>query len=96
MDFIMYLIEQNPDIIFVAIILIAFMTFLYINFCRKPKIKIAKAPTRKEIIRMRKKERRIRKIKRIFRIPYRGQTKIYEYDKTTPYIDAIWEELKKH
>lgn len=96
MDFIMYLIEENPDIIFIAPIITVFMIFLYFKFCRKPKVKVIKAPTHKEVIKQHKKARRIRKIKRIFKIPYKGNAKIYEYDKTTPYIDAVWEELKKH
>lgn len=96
MDFIIFLIEENPDSIFNTIIISVFIFFLYRTYGRKQKIKVIKAPTRKEIIKQRKKERRIRKIKRIFHIPYKGQAKMYKYDKTTPYIEAAWEELKKH
>ena len=48
------------------------------------------------ILKQHKKERRIRKIKRKLKLPHIGKAKIYKYDKTTPYIDAAWEELKKH
>lgn len=96
MAVIMRLLEQNPDIIFIVIVISAFMIFLYFRFCRKPKIKVVNAPTHREILRQHKKDRRRRKIKRIFRIPYRGNARMYEFDKTAPYLDAAWEELKKH
>ena len=96
MENIFTLFEHNPDAIFVIIVFIAFFIILYMNFCKKPKIKVVKAPTHKEILKQHKKERRIRKIKRKLKLPHIGKAKIYKYDKTTPYIDAAWEELKKH
>lgn len=81
--------------LFESIILIFFCICLYRVFCRKPKVKVTKAPTTKEIRRQRKKGRRKRKIKRKFRLPYRGKTEIVEYSKTRPYIESAWKELEK-
>lgn len=81
--------------LFESIILVFFCICLYQVFCRKPKIKVVKAPTTKEIRRQRKKDRRLRKIKRKFRLPYRGKTEIVEYSKTRPYIESAWKELEK-
>lgn len=75
-------------------ILILFCTFLYMKLCRKPKIKVVKAPKPEDIKRQRKRERKLRKIKRRFRIPYRGKTQITEFDKTKPYIESAWNEIE--
>lgn len=81
--------------LFEIIILVFFCVCLYRVFCRKPKVKVVKAPTTKEIRHQRKKDRRKRKIKRKFRLPYRGKTEIVEYSKTRPYIESAWKELEK-
>ena len=81
--------------LFESIILIVFCICLYRVFCRTPKVKVVKAPTTKEIRRQRKKDRRMRKIKRKFKLPYRGRTEIVEYSKTRPYIETAWKELEK-
>ncbi len=81
--------------LFESIILIVFCICLYRVFCRTPKVKVVKAPTTKEIRRQRKKDRRMRKIKRKFKLPYRGRTEIVEYSKTRPYIESAWKELEK-
>ncbi len=81
--------------LFESIILIVFCICLYRVFCRTPKVKVVKAPTTKEIRRQRKKDRRMRKIKRKFKLPYRGRTEIVEYSKTRPYIESVWKELEK-
>ncbi len=81
--------------LFESIILIVFCICLYRVFCRTPKVKVVKAPTTKEIRRQRKKDRRMRKIKRKFKLPYRGRTEIVEYSKNRPYIESVWKELEK-
>lgn len=83
------------DHIFEIAVVIIFLVVLYRGFCRKPKIKVVKAPTTKQIRRQKKRARRLRKISRRFRVPYIGKTEIIEYDKTNPYIESIWEELRK-
>lgn len=95
MEFLFNLLEKNPDALFIIMLFIIFFIILYLNLCKKPKIKIVKAPTHREILKQHKKERRIRKIKRKFQLPHIGNAKIYKYDKTTPYINAAWEEFKK-
>lgn len=81
--------------LFESVILVFFCICLYRVFCRTPKVKVVKAPTTKEIRHQRKKARRIRKIKRKFKLPYRGRTEIVEYSKTRPYIESAWKELEK-
>lgn len=84
--------------IFEIIALIACCIFMYTRFGRSPQIKVLKEekiPQPEEIKRQRKKARRIRKIKRRFRIPYRGKTQIITYDKKTPYIESAWNEVEK-
>lgn len=83
------------DNLFYAAILIAFCIFLYIHFCYKQKIKTVKIPKTKQIRKQKKRARRLRKLKRWFRIPYRGETDIVQYDKKKAYIDSIWDELNK-
>lgn len=83
------------DFINIALLVLCCI-FLYIKFCRKPKVKIIRAPRPEEIKRQRKKERQLRKIKRWFRIPYHGKTQITEFDKTKPYIDSAWNEIESH
>lgn len=83
------------DNIFEITVILIFLVILYRGFCRKPKIKVIKAPTAKQIRRKKKRARRLRKISRRFRVPYVGKTEIIEYDKTNPYIDSIWEEMRK-
>ena len=81
-----------------AILIILCCVFLYRKFCYKPKVKVAKAPKipkPEEIRRQRKRERRIRKIKRKFKIPYRGNAEIIRYDKKLPYIESAWNEVQK-
>lgn len=81
-----------------AILIILCCVFLYRKFCYKPKVKVVKAPKipkPEEIRRQRKKERRIRKIKRKFKIPYRGNAEIIKYDKKLPYIESAWNEVQK-
>ena len=80
------------------IALAAVCIFLYYRFGRSPQIKAVKPvkiPTTQEIRKQRKKERRRRKLKRRFRIPYRGNAKIIEYSKTTPYIESAWNEVER-
>ena len=81
-----------------AILIILCCVFLYRKFCYKSKLKVVKTPkipTTEEIRRQHKKERRMRKIKRRFRIPYWGNAKIIKYDKTAPYIESAWNEIQK-
>ena len=81
-----------------ALALIACCIFLYRQFGRRPRVKAVKEekiPTTQEIRRQRKKERKIRKIKRRFKIPYRGKTEVIEYSKTAPYIESAWNEVEK-
>lgn len=80
------------------IVLVLCCVFLYDRFGRRPRIREVKPeriPTTKEIRRQRKKERRLRKIRRRFRIPCRGKTRIIRYDKTAPYIESAWNEVEK-
>lgn len=74
----------------------AFLIMLYRRFYDKPKIKAVKVrvPTAKQIRRAKKRARRLRRVKRKFRIPYIGRTKIIEYDKKLPYIESIWNEIE--
>lgn len=83
------------DNIFEIAVMIIFMVILYLGFCRKPKINVIKAPTTKQILRQKKRERRRRKFSRLFRIPHVGHAEVIEYDKTNPYIESIWEEMRK-
>ncbi|MCM1233130.1 MAG: hypothetical protein NC489_23665 [Ruminococcus flavefaciens] len=80
------------------IILAACCIFLYERFGRRARVREVKPeriPTKKEIRRQRKRERRRRKLKRWFRVPYRGNAKIIEYSKTAPYIESAWNEVEK-
>ncbi len=83
------------DHIFEIVIVIIFLTVLYRGFCWRPKVKVVKAPTTKQIRRQKKRARKLRKISRRFKIPYFGKTEIVEFDKTNPYIESIWEEMRK-
>lgn len=83
------------DNIFEIAVVMIFLVILYRGFCHRPKLKVVKAPTTKQIRQQRKRERRHRKISRRFRIPYVGKTEIIKYDKTNPYIESIWEEMRK-
>lgn len=76
------------------VIIVLFCIYLYKKFCWRPKIKIVKAPTPDDIKKQHKRDRRFRKIKRHFRIPYRGKTQITEFDKTKPYIESAWNEVE--
>lgn len=81
--------------IFNPIILLLFCIYIYLTFCKKPKIKTVKAPTTKEIKRKKKHDRKIKKIKRIFKLPYKGKTEIIEFDKKRPYVNSAWDEIEK-
>lgn len=83
------------DNIFEIAIVLIFLVILYRGFCRKPKIKVIKAPTTAQIHRERKRARRRRKLARWFRVPRIGRAEVIEYDKTNPYIESIWEEMRK-
>lgn len=83
------------DHIFEIAIVLIFLVILYRGFCRRPKVKVVKAPTTKQIRRQKKRARRLRRISRRFRLPHIGQAEVIEYDKTSPYIESIWEELRK-
>lgn len=81
-----------------AVSLIACVVFLYRQFGHRPRIKAVKQekiPTTQEIRKRRKRERQFRKVRRWFKIPYRGKTEIIEYSKTTPYIESAWNEVEK-
>lgn len=41
-----------------------------------------------------KKKKRLKYFRR-FHIPYRGETKMYTYDKKHGYIESAWEEVQK-
>lgn len=82
------------DHIFKIAVIIIFLALLYRHFCWKPKIKVVKAPTARQIRRQKKHARRLRKISRKFKVPYVGKTEIIEYDKTSPCIDSMWEEVQ--
>ncbi len=83
------------DNIFEIAIVLIFLVILYRGFCRKPKIKVIKAPTTAQIHRERKRARRRRKFSRWFRVPYVGRAEIFEYDKKAPCIDSMWEEVER-
>ena len=83
------------DHIFEITVILIFLIILYRGFCRKPKIKVIKAPTAKQIRREKKRARRLRKISRRFKVPYVGKTEIIRYDKTSPCIDSMWEEIQR-
>lgn len=83
------------DHIFEITVILIFLAVLYRAFCWKPKVKTVKAPTAKQIRKQKKRARRIRKISRRFKVPYVGKTEIIQYDKTNPYIESIWEEMRK-
>lgn len=83
------------DHIFEITAVIIFLVILYHGFCRKPKVKVVKAPTTKQIRHRRKRERRLRSITRHFKIPYVGKTEIIRYDKKSPCIDSMWEEVER-
>lgn len=74
--------------------IISLCIYIYKKFIWKPKIKIVQVPTPEDIKRQNKKDRRIRKIKRHFKIPYWGKTQISEFDKTKPYIESAWNEIE--
>ena len=79
-------------------VLAAACIFLYYQFAWRSGIKAVKPekiPTTKEIRKQRRKERRLRKLKHRFRLPYRGNAEIIEYSKTTPYIESAWNEVEK-
>lgn len=81
-----------------TILIILCCVFLYRKFCYKPKVKVVKTPKipkPEEIRRQKKKERCIKKIKRKFKIPYRGNAEIIKYDKKLPYIESAWNEVQK-
>lgn len=82
------------DNIFEITVILIFLVILYCGFCRRPKIKLIKAPTAKQIRREKKRARRLRKISRRFKLPYVGKTEIIQYDKTSPCIDSMWEEIQ--
>lgn len=83
------------DNIFEITIVLIFLIILWHGFCRKPKVKVVKAPTTKQIRRQKKRARRLRRITRRFKIPHVGQAEVIEYDKTNPYIESIWEEMRR-
>lgn len=83
------------DNIFEIAVIIIFLVILYRGFCRKPKLKVVKAPTTKQIRRQKKRDRRRRKLSRWFKVPHIGHAEVIEYDKTNPYIESIWEEMRK-
>lgn len=83
------------DNIFEIAIVLIFLVILYRGFCRKPKVKVIKAPTTKQIRRQKKRARRRRKLSRWFKVPHIGHAEVIEYDKTNPYIESIWEEIRK-
>lgn len=83
------------DHIFEIAVVIIFLAILYRGFCWKPKIKVVKAPTTKQIRRQKKRARRRRKLSRWFKVPHIGHAEVIEYDKTNPYIESIWEEMRK-
>lgn len=83
------------DNIFEITVILIFLIILYRGFCRRPKIKVVKAPTVKQIRREKKRARRLRKISRRFKVPYIGKTEIIEYSKTNPCIDSMWEEIQR-
>lgn len=80
-----------------SVILVVFCIWIYLKFCKKPKIKTVKAPTTKSIKRKKKHSRKIKKLKRRFRFPYHGKSQMLNYDeeKYRGYIESIWDELKK-
>lgn len=75
------------------IAVIAFLIFLFKQFS-KPQIREVKSPKVKTQYVKPKKRKRLKYFRR-FRIPYRGKTKMYTYDKKHGYIESIWEELNK-
>lgn len=80
--------------IFDIAIIILFCIFLYKLFYKKPKIKTIKAPTTKEIRKKKRHNRKIKRFKRVFHLPYRGKNELIEFDKKKPYIDSMWDEIE--
>lgn len=89
------ILDNILDNIFYIAVIIVFLVVLYRRFCWKPKIKVVKAPTTKQIRRQRKRARRLRKFSRHFRIPYVGQAEVIGYDKKRPCIDSMWDEVER-
>lgn len=82
------------DHIFEIAIVIIFLVVLYRGFCWRPKVKVVKAPATKQIRRQKKRARKLRKISRRFKVPHVGQAEVIGYDKTSPCIDSMWEEVQ--
>lgn len=81
-----------------AILIILSCIFIYKKFVWKPKVKIVNEPVIPDpgkIKKQRKRERKLRKIKRHFRLPYHGNAEIVEFDMQKPYIDSAWNEVQK-
>lgn len=76
------------------VLIVLLCLYIYKRYIWKPKMKIVKIPTPEDLKRQNKKDRRMRKIKRHFKIPYRGKTQISEFDKTKPYIESAWNEIE--
>ena len=81
--------------IFEIAAVIIFLLILYRGFCWKPKVKVVKAPTTKQIRRQRKRARRFRKITRRFKVPRAGKAEVIRYDKKRPCIDSMWDEIER-
>ena len=67
--------------------IIGFWIYLY-KKSRKPKLEIVE--TEKPV----KKKKKPKYLRR-FKLPYRGKTNIYNFDKKTGYIESAWNEVEK-
>lgn len=86
-------ITKTIKIAVVAVLLIGFYLSLY-KRVRTPKLKEVRTKQPK-VEQLKKKKKHRAKYFRRLRIPYRGKTKMYQYDKKAPYINAAWEEVEK-
>ncbi len=83
------------DNIFEIAVVIIFLLILYRGFCRRPKVKVVKAPATKQIRRQKKRARRLRKFTRRFKVRHTGQAELIRYSKTSPCINSMWEEVQR-
>lgn len=82
------------DNIFEIAVVIIFLLILYRGFCWRPKVKVVKAPTTKQIRRQKKRARRLRKFTRRFKARHAGPAELIKYSKTSPCINSMWEEVQ--
>jgi hypothetical protein len=80
--------EDNLKIITI----IVFLGVLYYMYCRTY-IKLLK-PKKQKMPKPKKKKHPFKYLRRIH-LPYKGQAKIYKFDKQYGYINSAWDEIQK-